>query len=51
LLLGIALASVLVEALHFPNWAGYGLVGLVVAGVGVGLFFSTANEKSSRLCR
>jgi len=49
LLLGMALASVLVEALHFPNWAGYGLVGLVVAGVGVGLFFNGKREVKSAL--
>jgi F0F1-type ATP synthase assembly protein I len=48
-LLGIALASILVEALNLPAWASYGLVGLAVAGVGAGLFFTGKQEVKSAL--
>jgi F0F1-type ATP synthase assembly protein I len=48
-LLGMALASILVEALHLPYWVSYGLVGLVVAGVGAGLFFNGKREIKSAL--
>jgi hypothetical protein len=43
------LASILVEALNLPAWASYGLVGLAVAGVGAGLFFTGKQEVKSAL--
>lgn len=46
-LIGIGLASVLVSALNLPAWVGYGLVGLLVAGLGAGLFFFGTKEIKS----
>jgi hypothetical protein len=48
-LLGMALASILVEALHMPYWAGYGIVGLAVAALGYGLFTTGKQEVKSAL--
>jgi len=48
-LLGMALAYILVEALHLPYWVSFGLVGLAVAGVGAGLFFNGKREIKSAL--
>jgi hypothetical protein len=48
-LLGIALASILVEVLNLPVWASYGIVGLAVTGLGAGLFFNGKREIKSAL--
>jgi F0F1-type ATP synthase assembly protein I len=48
-LLGIALASILVEVLSLPVWVSYGIVGLAVAGLGAGLFFNGTREVKSAL--
>jgi F0F1-type ATP synthase assembly protein I len=48
-ILGIALAYVLVEALNLPHWAGFGIIGLVVSGLGAGLFFNGKREIKSAL--
>jgi F0F1-type ATP synthase assembly protein I len=49
ILLGAALASVLVEVLHLPYWAGFGIIGLAVVGLGAGLFFNGKREIKSAL--
>jgi len=48
-ILGIALAYVLVEALGLPHWAGFGIIGLAVTGLGVGLFYNGQREIKSAL--
>jgi F0F1-type ATP synthase assembly protein I len=48
-LLGMALASILVEALNLPHWAGFGIIGLAVTGIGAGLFFYGQKEIKSAL--
>jgi F0F1-type ATP synthase assembly protein I len=48
-ILGIALAYVLVEALSLPHWAGFGIIGLAVTGIGAGLFFYGQKEIKSAL--
>jgi uncharacterized membrane-anchored protein len=45
----IALAYVLVEALNLPHWAGFGIIGLAVTGIGAGLFFYGQREIKSAL--
>jgi len=47
-ILGIALAYVLV-ALGLPDWAGFGIIGLAVMGLGVGLFYNGKREIKSAL--
>lgn len=48
-ILGTALAYVLVEALGLPHWAGFGIIGLAVMGLGVGLFYNGKREIKSAL--
>jgi F0F1-type ATP synthase assembly protein I len=48
-ILGIALAYVLVDALSLPHWAGFGIIGLAVTGIGAGFFFYGQKEIKSAL--